>query len=452
MQLSFFGATQTVTGSRYLLDCGSTRVLVDCGLFQGYKHLRLKNWARLPFDPASVDAVLLTHAHLDHSGYLPLLVHNGFRGPVYATAATRELCRILLPDSGRLQEEQADFANRHGFSKHSPALPLYTERHAEECLKQFRPASLNEPLEIAPDVHGQFSPAGHLLGATSIKVEHGGTSVLFSGDVGRPNDPLMRAPASPPESDYLVIESTYGDRIHAADDPQAELLEVLRRTFARRGVVVIPTFAVGRAQLLLVLLARLKASGAIPDVPVYLDSPMAIDATSLFTRCASEHRLSTADTAALTRVAALVRTADQSKSLDRIREPAIILAASGMATGGRVVHHLKTFAPDPRNTILFAGYQAGGTRGAAMLRGVGQVRIHGESIPVRAEVAQLECASGHADAAELIAWLRGMKTPPKHVFVTHGEINASDTLRQRIQAELGWSASVPEFRDEAQLT
>lgn len=451
MQLWFFGATQTVTGSRYLLQCGAKRVLVDCGLFQGYKHLRLKNWARLPFDPAAVDAVLLTHAHLDHSGYLPLLVQHGFRGPIYATAATRELCRILLPDSGRLQEEQADFANRHGFSKHSPALPLYTERQAYACLKQFRPVTGNDTIEIERGVVAHFSPAGHLLGATSIRVEHESRSVLFSGDVGRPNDPLMRAPAPPLASDYVVIESTYGDRVHDADDPQTELRDVLLRTFARKGVVLIPTFAVGRAQLLMTLVARLKMHGEIPDVPVYLDSPMAIDATELFMQFASEHRLSKSDTAALTRVATLIRAAEQSKLLDRIREPAIILAASGMATGGRVVHHLKTFAPDARNTILFSGFQAGGTRGAALVAGTPQVRIHGENIPVRAEVAQLKCASGHADAGELIEWLRGMRQVPRHIFITHGEETASDMFRQRIQTELGWSASVPEFRDEAEL-
>lgn len=447
MQLSFFGATQTVTGSRYLLPCDGRRLLIDCGLFQGYKHLRLKNWARLPFDAGAVDAVLLTHAHLDHSGYLPLLVRNGFKGPIYATKATIELCRILLPDSGHLQEEQAEFANRHGFSKHSPALPLYTQKDAHECLKRFKAVAFDGPIEPAPGVHAQFARAGHLLGAASIRVEHRGTSVLFSGDVGRPRDPLMRAPTAPIASDYLVVESTYGDRTHSADDPQAELREVIHRTCQRRGVIVIPTFAVGRAQLLLLLVARLKAAGEIPDVPVYLDSPMAIDATELFTRFGAEHRLSTADAAAVGRIAALVRTAQESKALDRIREPAIILAASGMATGGRVVHHLKVFATDARNTILFSGFQAGGTRGAALVAGAGQVRIHGETFPVRAEIAQLRCASAHADANELIAWMRQLGAPPRQVFVTHGEPSASDVLRQRIQTELGWPASVPEYRD-----
>jgi metallo-beta-lactamase family protein len=451
MQLSFFGATQTVTGSRYLLTGGAGRLLIDCGLFQGYKHLRLKNWARLPFDPATLDAVVLTHAHLDHSGYLPLLCKQGFKGPVYATRATIDLCRILLPDSGHLQEEQAEFANRHGFSKHSPALPLYTERDATECLKRLRTIHVGDQFEPAPGLHVRYSRAGHLLGASSIRVESKGRSVLFSGDVGRPSDPLMRPPDPPLPADYVVIESTYGDRRHPATDPQTELGDAIRRTCERGGIVVIPTFAVGRAQLLLLLIARLKAAHAIPDVPVYLDSPMAIDATGLLTQHAAEHRLSGAQAETVGRTARLVHTAEESKALDRIREPAIILAASGMATGGRVVHHLKMFVTEPRNTILFSGFQAGGTRGASLVAGAQQVRIHGEAFPVRAEICQLQAASAHADADELIAWLRQLRSAPRHVFVTHGESSASDTLRQRLQSELGWAASVPEYRDEVQL-
>lgn len=451
MQLSFFGATQTVTGSRYLLACADHRLLVDCGLFQGFKNLRLKNWSKLPFVGRDLSAVLLTHAHLDHSGYLPLLVRNGFGGPIYATEATVELCRILLPDSGRLQEEQAQFANRHGFSKHSPALPLYTEKDAYECLKRFRSVAFDETIEPAPGIRARWSHAGHLLGAASVRVEHGGKSILFSGDLGRPHDPLMRAPAAPVQSDYVVVESTYGNRTHPAIDPEAELRDVIRRTCERRGVIVVPTFAVGRAQLLLLLIARLKRTGAIPDVPVYLDSPMAIDATELLTQSVAEHRLSTRESADVGRVAALVRTADQSKALGRIRDPAIILAASGMATGGRVVHHLKTFATDARNTILFSGFQAAGTRGAALVAGAPTIRIHGEAFPVRAEIRQLESTSAHADANELIAWLRQLPIKPRAVFVTHGEPDASDVLRARIQNELGWRAIVPEYRDEHDL-
>jgi metallo-beta-lactamase family protein len=451
MRLSFFGATQTVTGSRYLLTCGERRLLVDCGLFQGFKHLRLKNWAKPLFEPRSLEAVLLTHAHLDHSGWLPLLVRDGFTGPIYATQATIALCKILLPDSGRLQEEQAQFANRHGFSKHSPALPLYTEEDAYACLKRFKVVSFDETLELGGGIRARWSRAGHLLGAGSVRVEHGGKSVLFSGDLGRRHDPMMRAPDAPPSSDYVVIESTYGDRAHPAVDPAVEFRDVVLRTCARQGVVLVPTFAVGRAQLLLLLIARLKRAGEIPDLPVYLDSPMAIDATELMLKFADDHRLSKKETTDLSRAAWLVRSVDDSKLLDLIREPAIILSASGMATGGRVVHHLKVFVTDERNTILFAGFQAGGTRGAALVEGASNIRIHGETFPVRAEVAQLQSTSAHADADELIGWLRQLGGAPRRVFVTHGEPNASDALRSRIQNELGYSAVVPEYRDEFDL-
>lgn len=451
MQLTFLGATQTVTGSRYLLACGRRRLLVDCGLFQGYKHLRLKNWKPLPVDAGALDAVILTHAHLDHSGFLPALWRDGYRGPVYATAATADLCGILLPDSGHLQEEQAQYANRHKFSKHSPALPLYTRADAEASLDLFRPVDFDSPLHVAPGISCRFSRAGHLLGAASVRIEHDGRSVLFSGDLGRPDDPLMPPPAPPPAADYVLIESTYGDRTHAPIDPQVQLRDAIRRTCDRRGVILIPTFAVGRAQLMMLLIARLKAAGEIPDLPVYLDSPMAIDATDSLLRFRDEQRLDDAEIGRMRAVARRVHTQEESRVLDRIREPTIILAASGMATGGRVLHHLKVFGPDPRNLILFAGFQAGGTRGAAMVGGARSVRIHGEDFPLNAEVMQLDAISAHADADELVDWLRGMPGPPRRVFVTHGEPAASDALRARISLELRWNVEVPEFRDQVDL-
>jgi metallo-beta-lactamase family protein len=330
-------------------------------------------------------------------------------------------------------------------------LPLYTERDAIECLKRFRVISLNDDFEPAPGMRARYSRAGHLLGAASIRVESGGTAVLFSGDLGRPEDPLMRAPQPPLPADYVVVESTYGDRRHPVVDPQAELGDIIRRTCERRGIVIIPTFAVGRAQLLLLLIARLKSANAIPDVPVYLDSPMAIDATELLARHSAEHRLPATEVAAVGRTARLVHTAEESKALDRIREPAIILAASGMATGGRVVHHLKIFVTEARNTILFSGFQAGGTRGASLVAGARELRIHGETFPVHAEVCQLQATSAHADADEVIAWLRQMPNAPRQVFVTHGEPGASDTLRQRLQSVLGWNACAPEYRDTVEL-
>jgi metallo-beta-lactamase family protein len=443
--VQFLGATGTVTGSRYLLTVGGKKLLVDCGLFQGYKQLRLRNWARPPFDPASLDAIVLTHAHIDHSGYLPVLTRLGFRGRVYATPATFELSRILLPDSGFLQEEQARFDNRHGYSKHKPALPLYTQADAERSLEHFKTVAAGKVFEPIPGASVQFSRAGHLLGAASAHVRAGGRSILFSGDVGRPDDPLMRAPSPPPQADYLVVESTYGDRSHPRADAQGELARLIQRAVARDGVIVAPTFAVGRAQLMMLLLARLKAAGSIPDIPVYLDSPMAIDATQLYRGFAAEHRLAAEECQAMAHAATLVHTAEESKAIDRERGPMLILSASGMATGGRVVHHLKVFAPNPRNLILLPGFQAGGTRGAALAAGARTIRIHGEDVPVNAEVVQLASMSAHADADELLAWMRGMPGAPRAVYVTHGEPNASDVLRQRIERELNWRAHVPEF-------
>lgn len=451
VQLSFHGAAGTVTGSRYLVEAGKRRLLVDCGLFQGWKQLRLRNWARLPFDPRSLDAVLLTHAHIDHSGYLPRLVRDGFRGPVWCTAATRDLCEILLPDSGRLQEADADFARRHGFSKHKPPLPLYTEADARACLSRFRTIEPGTDLEIGPRVRVRFHPVGHILGACAIAIEAEGRTLVLSGDLGRPNDPVMRAPTRRPPSDFLVVESTYGDRLHDTVDPQEVLGEAVRKTIARGGTVVVPAFAVGRTQLLLHLLARLRDANAIPDVPIVVDSPMATSVTELYERHRPWHRL---DRAACRRAFDAVRytqSAEDSKALDRGGPPMVLVSASGMATGGRVVHHLTRFAPDPRNLILFAGFQAGGTRGATMLGGADQIKIHGNWVPVRAEVRSLDMLSAHADANEVIAWLRSESDVPRRTFVTHGEPTPADTMRRRIQDELCWSVGVPEHGETVEL-
>jgi metallo-beta-lactamase family protein len=452
LRLGFFGAAGTVTGSRYLLDTGTQRVLIDCGLFQGHKQLRLRNWSPPPVDPASIDAVILTHAHLDHSGYLPRLVKEGFAGPVYCSASTFELCRILLPDSGHLQEEDAKYANRSGFSKHHPALPLYTFQDAEDCLKRFEVVKVGSRFEPVAGIVAQASPAGHILGATFVRVEHGGVSVTFSGDLGRPADTLMKPPARPEATDYLVIESTYGDRLHPAVDPQKELGKWLRLALGRDGVVVIPTFAVGRAQSLMMHIADLKAADCIPDVPVFLDSPMAIDATALYGFFRAEHRLTDAECRRIFGAVRLVNTPDQSRELDRRGGPMIILAASGMATGGRVLHHLKTFVGDSRNLVLFAGFQAPGTRGALLVAGSRSVRIHGQDFEVQAEVGQLEALSAHADADELLAWMSELPAAPSRVFVTHGEAGAADAFRFRIEHEKGWPAVVPEHREAFELT
>ena len=452
MQLQFLGATGTVTGSKYLLQDGASRLLVDCGLFQGFKQLRLRNRAHLPFDLATLNAVVLTHAHLDHSGYLPLLVKRGFRGPVYCTHATLDLCRILLPDSGRLQEEEAELATRHGWSRHSPALPLYTEADALQALDNFEVRAFDTEVEAAPGLRVSLLRAGHILGAAMVRVANAQRSILFSGDLGRPNDALMHPPAGVAAADHVVVESTYGDRAHDPADPQQRLGEIIARTVARDGVVVIPSFAVGRTQSLLWAIHRLKAARVLPgELPVFLNSPMAIDATAIYRRHRSEHRLSAEDCQAMCHAARFINTVEESRRLNERGGPMVIIAGSGMATGGRVVHHLKAFAPDPRNTILFAGFQAGGTRGAAMVAGAEAVKIHGEYVPVRAEVEQLDTLSSHADAQEILAWLGGFTAPPRRTFVTHGEPAAADALRLRIEEQLRWRCEVPEHLDRVDL-
>lgn len=451
VKLHFLGGVGTVTGSKYLLEVDDGRVLVDCGLFQGFKQLRLRNWAPLPVDPKSIDAVVLTHAHLDHSGYLPLLVKKGFSGPVICTEATRDLCGILLPDSGYLQEKDAEYANRHGFSKHRPALPLYTLEDAKVSLERFAPIAFQQEREIADGLSVRFLAAGHILGAAIVEVKCGGLTVVFSGDLGRPGSATMVDPAAVRSADYLVVESTYGDRLHERHDAEEALAAVITRTAARGGTVLVPAFAVGRTQSLLFHLERLKAAKRIPDVPVFLDSPMAINASEVFCDHLGEHRLTASQCRKACGVARYVREVEDSKALDRDAMPKVIVSASGMATGGRVLHHLKHYAPDSRNTILFTGFQAGGTRGAAMTAGADRVKIHGDYVPVRAEVANLQMLSAHADADEIMDWLGHFAAPPRLTFVTHGEPAASDALRRRIVEQLGWDCTVPDYREEVEL-
>jgi len=450
MRIDFLGGTGTVTGSKYLLTHEGRRLLVDCGLFQGLKQLRLRNWAVPPVDPASIDAVLLTHAHMDHSGFVPRLVQLGFKGRVYASAATRELCELLLPDSGRLQEEEADFANRHGRSKHKPALPLYTEQEARAALKRFEVLPFGQECAPWPGWSWRLSRAGHILGAASVRIGWPGASLLFSGDLGRGDDLLMRPPEAAEPADYVVVESTYGNRRHPVGDTLAELASVINRTAARGGIVVVPAFAVGRAQTLLHAIQLLKQARRIPDMPVYLNSPMAADATRLFQRHTDEHRLSAEQCAAMQSHTIIVNTAEESERLNTLNFPSIIVSASGMATGGRVLHHLKAYAPDARNTILFAGFQAAGTRGAAMVAGADSVKIHGTYVPVRAEVAHLETLSAHADREQLLAWL-STQHAPRRVFVTHGEPVAADALRLAIEERHGWACTVPDYCESREL-
>lgn len=446
MRLTFLGAAGTVTGSKYLLDDGQDRILIDCGLFQGLKELRLRNWEGLPIAPEQIRAVLLTHAHIDHSGYLPWLAAHGFIGPIYCSEATYELCKIMLPDSGRLQEDDAENANRHRYSKHRPALPLYTEQQARDCLKLFKPVALGL-VHSLPDSDFEFSfhHAGHILGATFIRVANGGTSVLFSGDIGRMNDPVMREPAEIQNADYVVVESTYGDRLHPQTDPALEMERVINETVVRGGTVVIPAFAVGRAQSLLFYIHKLKKEKRIPeDLPVYLDSPMAINATEVLKKFPGDHRLSKALCDAVCSTATYVQTRDDSKKLDEPgQKSSIIISASGMATGGRILYHLKRFLGDERNTILLAGFQAAGTRGDRLARGEKELKIHGKDWPVRAQIAQLDSLSAHADYSEILQWLEYFNGQPRKIFITHGEASSAASLKDKIEQQLQWDVVIP---------
>jgi metallo-beta-lactamase family protein len=452
MQLSFLGATDTVTGSKYLITSDRARIMIDCGLFQGYKQLRLRNWQALPLQPVTLDAVVLTHAHLDHSGYLPLLVREGFKGKIICTTATFDLCKLLLTDSGRIQEEDAAFANRHGFSKHAPALPLYTEKDALRSLEHFHPVEFGQHVELGGDLSVVLHPAGHILGAATALISDGTTSIAFSGDLGRYDDPITPEPEPIAKADYLVVESTYGNRLHTISDPLQKLGQLISETAKRGGVVVIPAFAVGRVQSMLYYLSVLKQSGAIPaNLPVFLDSPMAKDATALYLKHKANHRLTSEQCKALHDVARIINSVDESMALDQQHMPMVIVSASGMATGGRVLHHLKVFAPDPRNMVIFAGYQAGGTRGANMVAGVPTVKIHGQQVPVRAQVEQISNLSAHGDYSEILRWMSGFKQAPRKTFVTHGEPEAADEMRKHIESELGWACEVPHYLQSVDL-
>lgn len=446
MKITFLGATQTVTGSKYLIEEEETKVLIDCGLFQGYKELRLRNWDGLPFAPASLNALLLTHAHIDHTGYIPLLVKKGFKGKIYCSEATYDLCSILLPDSGHLQEEDAERANRYGYTKHTPALPLYTEKEAKESLHYFHPVEFGKPYSLKEDLHFILNRSGHILGSSFITLSNNSKkSIVFSGDLGRLNDPIMTSPTKLHEATYIVIESTYGDRLHEKTDPSKKLGEVIRSTIEKGGSVVIPSFAVGRAQSILYYLHQLKTQNAIPNIPIFLDSPMAVDTTRLLCKYKNDHRLSSSLCKEVSHIANYVTTVEFSKQLDQSSMPSIIISASGMATGGRVLHHLKHFITDPKNTILFTGFQAGGTRGDRIIKGEKFIKIHGEMFPVRAHIEILHNLSAHADYEEILIWLGNFRRPPKKVFITHGEIGSAESLKSKIEERFGWDVYIPSY-------
>ncbi|NMC68664.1 MAG: MBL fold metallo-hydrolase [Myxococcales bacterium] len=460
MKLKFLGATGTVTGSKYLLETSRARVLVDHGLFQGHKELRERNWAPLPVEAKSIDAVVATHGHVDHIGGLPLLAREGFRGPIHASTGTYDVAQFILPDSARLQEEDAAYANRKGFSKHAPARPLYDEKDARRALQLFVRWRYRQPFGVAPGVTAEFLPAGHIVGSAHVllTVEDGGAPVriVFSGDVGPYDAPILPDPSPLPECDHVLVESTYGNREHEAVDPRDELAELISTTVRRGGRVVIPAFAVGRTQEVLYLLNELLEAGRIPPVPVIVDSPMAEQATQVVVRHAEDHdeemRARARSGAPLAfRRAAIPKGPNGSRASARGRRPAVVISASGMATGGRVLHYLRTLLPDPRNTVLLTGFQAAGTRGRRLQDGEKTLKIHGEWVAVNAQVAMIHRLSAHADRHQLLRWLRTAPRPPKRAFVVHGEPEAAAALCDAIRRDLGWEATVPEYLQEVQL-
>lgn len=459
-KLTFFGAAGSVTGSKYLVEANGKRLLVDCGLFQGNKELNQRNWTNLSIDAKTIDAVVLTHAHLDHCGWLPRLMKQGFAGPIFANSATRELCAIVLADSGRIQEEDAAHAEKHGYSSHKPALPLYTEQDAMNVMQQFKENPRTDPFQPVAGFTVKQHDAGHILGSASLELtinENGKqTVVLFSGDVGRYDQPVLNDPAVPPRADVVLCESTYGDRVHPKDSILDALADGVNRVAKRGGVIVVPSFAIGRTQLLMYLLRELQDQKRIPDIPVYVDSPMAISVTSLYVAHHEDHNKKllqeevTGDPFA-THTVHMTRTPDQSKAINQIHSPCIIISASGMATGGRVLHHLTQRLPDPKNAVMLVGFQGEGTLGRALEDGIKTAHIYGQSVPVAAEIIDMKELSAHAGQDELLRWLSGLPTPPRQVYLTHGEPPAANALQQQIQAKFKWKVDVAQYLQTVDL-
>lgn len=449
--IQFLGAAGTVTGSRHLLKSSIGDVMIDCGLFQGLKALRLKNWEPLPIDINRLKGLILTHAHLDHCGHIPLLYKQGYRGPIYCTGPTRELAEIILRDSAKIQEEDAAIANKKGYSKHKPAEPLYTVEHVEKVLPQFEIVNPDAWLGVA-GIKFRFRRNGHILGSAFVETETQIGRITFSGDVGRPSSPLLHTPEPPAETDFLVMESTYGDRLHSKEDTMLELADVIIDTIQNKGNVLIPSFAVGRAQELMHLVNELKAANKIPDVPVFLDTPMGANATNIYKKYPNWHKLTNIQCNGLFEKVKIV--SDFEETFDIIDSPGskIIIAASGMLTGGRVLYYLEKYLDHRRNTILFTGYQGEGTRGKALQQGVHEIKMHGSYYPVRAAVRTLSAMSGHADQREMLDWMSNIKTIPKQTFLVHGENNARDAFRIKIESELGWKVSLPQMLEEVDLT
>ncbi|MBK9707589.1 MAG: MBL fold metallo-hydrolase [Acidobacteria bacterium] len=460
--IQFMGATRTVTGSKHLIESDGYRVLVDCGLFQGLKALRLRNWEPFPINPASINSVILTHAHIDHSGYLPRLVHDGFNGVVYATPATVDLARIMLPDSARLQEEDAAYANKIGSSKHHPALPLYSEKDANAALRQLESVNYGRQVQLGKKISFEFVTAGHILGSSFVlldveSAQGGKKRIVMTGDIGRYNEPIINDPSYVDHADYIVLESTYGDREHPDFDVKAKLAQIINETAERKGHVLIPAFAVGRTQQLLYLIRELENENLIPVLPVVVDSPMAVSATKLYLQHREEHDIEMKElvderkTPLATHRLNLARTVEESKRVTADEQSMIVISASGMATGGRILHHLRKRLPDDRNTVIFVGFQAAGTRGRRIMDGEKEIKIFGQMIPVNARIEKLENLSAHADYREILRWLGGFKNRPEKVFLVHGEPNAQDALKQKIVEKFGWDVEIPDYLQKFEL-
>lgn len=463
--LTFWGGVGTVTGSKYLIEANDRRVLVDCGLFQGFKELRERNWQEPPFDPRSLDAVIITHAHIDHTGYLPRLVALGYDRPVYCSRGTSDLLKILLPDSARLQEEEADYRNRKNLTTHQPALPLYTEENARAALKLIQPvANTGETVEIADGIRAGFRIAGHILGASLVLVEIDGAGddgqgrrVLFSGDLGHDEQPIIRDPVAPPACDYLLVESTYGNRLHDPANPKDKLSRIINEVAERGGALLIPAFAIGRTQEILYLIRELEDENRIPILPVRVDSPMAAQATQIYNSRREEHDEEYASVLAArrhplrTRSMVTTSSRDESKRLNEERGARIIISASGMITGGRVLHHAQRLVPDPNATVLFVGFQAAGTTGRRILDGEREVRIFKQFIPVRCRIERIGGFSAHADYREILDWLARIPSAPRRAFATHGEPDAARAMRDHIVARFGWRADAPDYGDVIEL-
>jgi metallo-beta-lactamase family protein len=460
--LAFHGGAGTVTGSRYLASVGQRKLLIDAGLFQGLKELRLMNWRGPGFDPGSIDHLLLTHAHIDHSGYIPRLVRDGYSGPVHCTPATLDLAELLLMDSAKIHEEDADYANKKGFSKHKPALPLYTSEDAQAAIARMHPVPYGAWLDLGVGIKARFLNVGHILGAAMIELRVAGgagskeTTIVFSGDVGRYGVPLHSDPMAPPACDFLVMESTYGDRRHDHLSLESQLSEPIQKTFDRRGTVLIPSFAVGRAQLVTLILRELMERGDLPEVPIHIDSPMAVDATRIYSHHLKDEslddELDDGTDRLFPRQVQFHQTVEESKALNELPGPRIIISASGMLTAGRVLHHLRRLLPEERNLILLVGYQAAGTRGRDLLEGAKSLKVHGQQVPVRARLQAINGFSAHADSDELMRWLRSAPTSPRKVFITHGEPEASRALAHRIEKETTSDCLEPRLGDRFDLS